>query len=786
MNVAENLNRIIQAKADLKSVINSINPSIRKEELKDYVTSLAKMFGLSRVVFVDYDGTILKDEYCFVGDDLVPPVVPDHTDEGLVFTEWNWDTSVEKVGPVMMVIGACYTTVDGMNHIHIRLTTDLVFSISATFLTTAGNTPFSYTIYWGDDSEPETYTANGSRTHTYSQSGDYVIKLAITMPDTNSFYVNGNGTFPKTVPIKKLYFADRLRTYEGDYSKLVRLVLPSQMLSSMTIGNNTNLKCIVIPRNVTTVNYLYGIRLETVSIPKSITVFNGAQAYPMRLIGLSHLTKPLFSEVSYLNNIVSTTYYLQFTEFKSAMYAGNRYLTNINLSIYTTNHNSLPSSMFKDCINLESIIYFISSTYANTVPTSFAQNCFNLETIVGLRHVTKLSYYAFQNCFKLQLDISQLLSLITIEPYAFKNCSNLAPDVIIPDTVTTIKEFAFSGSNIRSFIMSDNSALNSIETSAFANMPDLESIEIRYRNNAMASISISNAPKLTSVIIHEGFKNSPIVKNAVSLVEITLPNSVEYICSDAFNGCTKLASINIPSNLKVIYNNAFYNCISLSMPIVLPESLTSLSQYAFAGCLNIPSIQLPSALVLQSYANNIFQDCKSLTSMIIPNTTKVFGNYLFSGCDNLASIVLGNAMTSIGTYTFKNCISLVIASVPATVTHIGAHVFNGCIAMTSFEIPPLETNIDNSVFNGCTNLLYIDFKNCSITSIKDKAFYNTGINGVLVLDFSNYSTVPTLSYSASSVFGRITGFEIRVPLALETAWKAATNWVTISACIIGV
>lgn len=815
MNVAENLQRIMQAKKDLKTVINSIRPSIRNEELKDYTITLSKMFGLSRVVFVDYDGTVLKDEYCFVGDDLVPPIVPDHTDEGLVFTEWNWDTTVEKVGPVMMVIGACYTTVDGLNHIHIRLTTDLVFSMYFQFLTTAGNTPFSYTLDWGDGSEPDTYAANGTRSHTYSQSGDYVIKIAITMPDTNGLMIMGSTTFPKHVTIRRLYIVDRLQYFDAGSSSLInlsRLVLPQkqQLAANISLNYYTNVKAFIVPKQITALTNCNGSRLEIVSLPKNITNITNviSSQPPLQLISLSHLTHPVRSDISFINNIVTPDYYLQLSQMNSQMYAGNTEIINIDLSSKIGNQPTA-QKMFKNCVNLKTIKYFdgLLTTGSTIVQDYFAENCFELESITNLQHVTLIEDYAFRNCFKLNVDFTQFTVLTEIKSYAFQNCL-LDIDFIIPPAITKIGSMAFANTKIRSFIVPEGSVLATLDGSAFTNCTELTTIVLRNTSNGYMQFNFSNCYKLTSFTVHEGLFYSGQISEAVQITEVVLPTGVKFISPYAFRNCTNLANINFPSTLLNIQNNAFYNCVSLAIPIILPEGLTSLSASAFEGCINIPSFQLPSTLATAN-ADNIFKNCKTITEIVFPDALKVFGRWMLDGCDNLQTVVFGNAVTTLGYYMFKSCISLqsitvpttvtlipdglfylctalIMTTVPDNITHMGVSAFEGCTSLTEFVMPPLETYAATSLFKDCLNLVSIDFTRCTITRIDNYAFSNTGLNGSLVIDFSNYVSIPTLSYSASQTFGRTSGFQIKVPNALLTAWKAATNWSTISACIIGV
>ncbi len=55
-----------------------------------------------------------------------------------------------------------------------------------------------------------------------------------------------------------------------------------------------------------------------------------------------------------------------------------------------------------------------------------------------------------------------------------------------------------------------------------------------------------------------------------------------------------------------------------------------------------------------------FSRCKSLTSIIIPNSVVSIDKYAFSRCLSLASIVIPDSITNIGYHTFEFCPKLTI------------------------------------------------------------------------------------------------------------------------------
>lgn len=269
-----------------------------------------------------------------------------------------------------------------------------------------------------------------------------------------------------------------------------------------------------------------------------------------------------------------------------------------------------------------------------------------------------------------------------------------------------------------------------------------------------------------------------------SLVSVTIPNSVTYICpcvvyddlnGGAFGWCQNLENIHVASGnpvyssvdgilydasketlLKCPQGKSNYNCI-------IPNTVSSIECGAFADCNGLVSVTIPNTVVsIGSYA---FRGCVGLTSAVIPNSVASIGDYSFSdcsglisidisnpvisvgefqNCSSLTSIYISNSVTSIESDAFQNCTNLTSIIIPNSVTSIGYHAFSGCAGLTSVDIPNSVT-ILNGTFEGCTSLTSIvipssvttingTFANCtsltsidipnSVTYIGDGAFSN--------------------------------------------------------------
>jgi len=67
------------------------------------------------------------------------------------------------------------------------------------------------------------------------------------------------------------------------------------------------------------------------------------------------------------------------------------------------------------------------------------------------------------------------------------------------------------------------------------------------------------------------------------LTNVTIPNSVTNIGTNAFYHCTSLASVTIPNSVTNIGTYAFYYCTSLTS-VTIPNSVTNIGDSAFAFC----------------------------------------------------------------------------------------------------------------------------------------------------------------------------------------------------------
>ena len=217
---------------------------------------------------------------------------------------------------------------------------------------------------------------------------------------------------------------------------------------------------------------------------------------------------------------------------------------------------------------------------------------------------------------------------------------------------------------------------------------------------------------------------------------LILPDTVEYIDANAFEGCEKLTRVRWSAGLRKI-NSAAFDCTGLET-LVLPEGVTFLGANAF-GHAKLKSVSLPSTVAKMTATNeksdaNPFAFCENLEEIYvaegnkayksdgncvmrredntlvvgckaskIPSYTEHIGRFAFQGAA-LESVALPEGVTSIEDYAFAHNDRLKEITLPQSLTSIGKYAFLWCAALESIALPDGVTSVGNNAFSTCISL----------------------------------------------------------------------------------
>ena len=185
-----------------------------------------------------------------------------------------------------------------------------------------------------------------------------------------------------------------------------------------------------------------------------------------------------------------------------------------------------------------------------------------------------------------------------------------------------------------------------------------------------------------------------------------------------------IKTVYILGDFKSIYAYMFEGCKNLTS-IEIPNSVTFIDTGAFVKCTNLTSIEIPNSVT--SIGSRAFSECINLTSVIFGESSQLtrIESQAFYYCRNLTSITIPDGVTSIEEKAFYNCSSLtsITFGENSQLTSIGDYAFSDCSSLTSIEIPNSVTSIEKGAFSDCSSLTSITFtENNQWTIIEDKAF----------------------------------------------------------------
>ena len=322
----------------------------------------------------------------------------------------------------------------------------------------------------------------------------------------------------------------------------------------------------------------------------------------------------------------------------------------------------------------------------------------NIKTVIIEDGVTRVGDYAFDRSGLTSVTIPD--SVISIGESAFSGCLNLT-SVTIPNNVTTIEEYAFDSSGLTSVIIGNS--VTTIGSYAFYNCLFTE-LNIPDSVENLGGFVFSWCPNLKNATIGKNHAfDTSLFDGCQNLINIKAnENNENYSSIDGvlfdknltvlydYPQGRKNDTYNIPDTVITIGWEAFNNCISLTQ-IIIPSSVTSISRWAFDGCDSLGIVYYNGTR--ESWENiSISENNEPLVSSVIQTLEKrgqCGDNLTYEITCQLQEDVVYYEINIEGAgdmYDYsaetmpwqEYCENIEYVNIYGNITRIGAHAFEGC------------------------------------------------------------------------------------------------------------
>lgn len=564
----DNLTDLLKAVADsIRSKTGTaepINPQDFPERIQAIQSAGQDADGRHRVIFLDIDGTVLKEQYVENGGAATAP--PDPSREMCVFTGWM-DAYNSITADTEIYAG--YRSADGKTRYKVNCPAGETLRLQ---LMCMSESPV--TIDWGD-----------GVTDICSVKGRYAL-YTHTYAEAFSGWVS-------------IYSAGGYRLTTPEYSG-------SSYVEELIIGDNiatissvarfmTNCRAIVIPGTVKATEghpFYKCVKLKLLALPDSITALNmnGSQVLP----SLEHLRLPKGIKTvnsgvaAYLCKIGRVVIPDGVTEISQNSFSGDTSLEEVNLP---DGVHTIKGSAFYNCSRLERIV--LPSSIRSILYSAF-NGCASLEEITVPSGVTSIEEGVFSGCMSLR-SVNIPDGVVNIKKDAFRNCISLR-SISIPDSAAVIGITAFSGCNNCRFDV--NFTGKTILDGAFCNCVGLT-----------GDIVLDQADKM----VWGTFQSTSITSARVAATSL-----VGDSASSVFQHCRRLRRVELPA-ATTVGKYVMNDCAALEA-VVLGDAIATIDIFAMANCASLRTIVVQAAIPPALAANALYNS-SAVEAIYVPDTS---------------------------------------------------------------------------------------------------------------------------------------------------------------------
>lgn len=507
---------------------------------------------------------------------------------------------------------------------------------------------------------------------------------SITIP--NSVTKIGYGVFIDCSRLSSVIFPNTITSINSQMffrcSSLSSFNIPNSVISiGASAFDQSGLETITIPDSVTHIgDYAFSgcTRLKTINGSAENTAIVarqcGATGYTINITSGDAITSSAFANLSALKslNIARSVESIDASAFEGCSRLENITVAEGNTHYVSINNNLVETSTHKLLLGCKNSTIPTDGSITSIGDNAFKGNT-SITSITIPAIITNVGDNAFANCSSLTSVTVESPTTI-LGTNVFANSNNVQTANMPLDILKML-----SRSNLKTVVLTTGSTIEN----EFKNCNPLQNIVIPSSVENITSDAFEGCINLETITVEEGnlqysSPNNCLVETSTKRLLLGSGNSIipadgsiTTIADNAFKGNIKIVSITIPDMIISIGSNAFCGCANLRTAIVESPS-TQIEIDAFNGCNNIQIATLPFeqfktfstynlkkvVLLTGTSVEDVFQECKSLTSISLPNTLLTIPEFAFDGCSKLKSIEIPISVQSIGEWAFRRCTSL--------------------------------------------------------------------------------------------------------------------------------
>lgn len=288
-----------------------------------------------------------------------------------------------------------------------------------------------------------------------------------------------------------------------------------------------------------------------------------------------------------------------------------------------------------------------------------------------------------------------------------------------------------------------------------------------YSLNAAGEATITNISKTVSnITIPEKLDGHQVIGMSVSFAEsnissVTFPKGFKSVNKNLFwKSSIKTADLS-QTSITIMPDGIFQDCKNLT-EVKLPEKLVTIEANAFSGCEKLTAIELPAegfqTIGVRAFANS------GLEEIAIPNSMTEIGNEAFYFCKSLTKVTFDQSnLKTIGDSAFISCTSLKTANIENTsLETIGKNAFTNCKKLSSIKFPTTLKTIGNGAFSDCESMNCEIYFYSTLESIGQSAFSGavqlqevhfgqTAVKAINESTFSNCASLKFVDFGSTAI-----------------------------------